>query len=75
MTASVVRSSCCRNTRTRLIANVVTGQLDVRGAAANLSDQANETEQLDELDDITGESDTPDWAWAARNECREANRE
>jgi hypothetical protein len=72
MTASVVRSSCCRNTRTRLIANVVIGQRDVGGASANL---ANETEQLDELDDITGESDTPDWAWAARNECREANRE
>ena len=72
MTASVVRSSCCRNTRTRLIANVVIGQRDVGGASANL---ANETEQLDELDDITGESDTPDWAWAARNECREANLE
>ena len=72
MTASVVRSSCCRNTRTRLIANVVIGQRDVGGASAN---QANGTEQLDELDDVTGEIDTPDWTWVERNECREANRE
>ena len=75
MTASVVRSSCYRNTHTRLIADVITGQRNVGGVAANLSDQANGTEQLDGLDDVTGETDTPDWTWAARNECREANRE
>lgn len=75
MTVSVVRSSCYRNTHARLIADVITGQRNVVGVAANLSDQANMMEQVDGLDDVIGETDTPDWAWAARNEYREANRE
>ena len=38
---------------TRLIADVVTGKLDVREAAARLPDEADETEPLNETDDLT----------------------
>jgi len=49
--------------RTRLIADVVTGKLDVREAAARLPDEAEETEPLDEIEaegeaDETGADDT-----------------
>jgi type I restriction enzyme S subunit len=37
-----------REYRTRLIADVVTGKLDVRGAAAKLPDEAEEPERLDD---------------------------
>ena len=40
--------SLLREYRTRLIADVVTGKLDVREAAANLPEELNETEILDE---------------------------
>ena len=40
--------SLLREYRTRLIADVVTGKLDVREAAANLPEELNETEVLDE---------------------------
>ncbi len=59
--------------RTRLIADVVTGKLDVREAAAELSDQGNETEPRDEFDDVTDKANIPDWTWAARN-GRRTNR-
>jgi len=36
--------------RTRLIADVVTGKLDVREAAARLPDEADEPEPVDESD-------------------------
>ncbi len=39
--------------RTRLIADVVTGKLDVREAAAHLPDEAEELEPLDEADALT----------------------
>jgi type I restriction enzyme S subunit len=39
--------------RTRLIADVVTGKLDVREAAAQLPDDEQDTHRLDELDEIS----------------------
>ena len=39
-----------REYRTRLIADVVTGKLDVRAAAARLPDEVEELEPLDEAD-------------------------
>ena len=41
--------------RTRLIADVVTGKLDVRGAAAQLPEEADETEQCQETNDEKSE--------------------
>ena len=41
-----------REYRTRLIADVVTGKLDVREAAANLPEESDESEPLDETDDL-----------------------
>ena len=41
-----------REYRTRLIADVVTGKLDVREAAANLPDEPDDPEPLDETDDL-----------------------
>ncbi|HOW15194.1 restriction endonuclease subunit S [Methanosarcina sp.] len=48
--------SLLREYRTRLIADVVTGKLDVREAAASLPEETNETEALDE--ELTDEEDT-----------------
>jgi type I restriction enzyme S subunit len=45
---------------TRLIAEVVTGRVDVREAAANLPDEPDEPESLDDIDDLAGESDAVD---------------
>ena len=45
-----------REYRTRLIADVVTGKLDVRQAAASLPDEAGELEDWDDLE-AEGESD------------------
>ena len=42
-----------REYRTRLIADVVTGKLDVREAAARLPDEREEPEPLDEVDTLT----------------------
>ncbi len=42
-----------REYRTRLIADMVTGKLDVREAAARLPDEAEEPEPLDEADGMT----------------------
>jgi hypothetical protein len=42
-----------REYRTRLIADVVTGKLDVREVAATLPDEANEREELDGAETIT----------------------
>jgi len=44
--------------RTRLIADVVTGKLDVHEAVANLPEETDEPEPLDEADDIMDEGDT-----------------
>jgi type I restriction enzyme S subunit len=41
-----------REYRTRLIADVVTGKLDVREAAANLPDEPGRPEPLDEIDEL-----------------------
>jgi type I restriction enzyme S subunit len=51
-----------REYRTRLIADVVTGKLDVREAAARLPDEADEPEPLDEADAVadSDEADTDD---------------
>ena len=43
-------NSLVQEYRTRLIADVVTGKLDVREAAANLADEPEEVEPPDELD-------------------------
>ena len=42
--------SLLREYRTRLIADVVTGKLDVRAAAANLPDESDEPVALDDTD-------------------------
>lgn len=44
--------SLLREYRTRLIADVVTGKLDVREAASRLPDEADEPEALDEAEDL-----------------------
>jgi len=50
-----------REYRTRLIADVVTGKLDVREAAARLPEEAGEPEPLDEADALSDvEEDTAD---------------
>ena len=50
-----------REYRTRLIADVVTGKLDVRAAAARLPDEVEELEPLDEADAlIDGEEESTD---------------
>ena len=41
-----------REYRTRLIADVVTGKLDVRDAVANLPEEPEEPETLDEADEL-----------------------
>ena len=53
--------SLLREYRTRLIADVVTGKLDVRAAAARLPDEVEELEPLDEADAlIDGEEEPTD---------------
>ena len=48
-----------REYRTRLIADIVTGKLDVREAAARLPDEVGEPEPLDETDALTDIEDEP----------------
>ena len=50
--------SLLREYRTRLIADVVTGKLDVRAAAANLPDETDESEAADDTDALA-EGDEP----------------
>ena len=45
--------------RTRLIADVVTGKLDVREAAARLPDEVDELESLNEADTLTDGREAP----------------
>ena len=62
--------SLLREYRTRLIADVVTGKLDVREAAAQLPDEAEEPEPLDETDALTdGEDERADDLDAATQEA------
>ena len=59
--AALAEMSLLREYRTRLIADVVTGKLDVREAVARLPDEAEELEPLDDVDVLTnGEEDTAD---------------
>jgi type I restriction enzyme S subunit len=61
---------CTREYRTRLIADVVTGKLDVREAAAALPEEVEEAEPLGEVeapadeetafDEVEAEADTGD---------------
>jgi len=46
-----------RDYRTRLIADVVTGKLDVREAAANLPDEPYDFEPIDEADSLIDDTD------------------
>lgn len=46
-----------REYRTRLITDVVTGQLDVREAVSSLPDESGEPDELSLMDDILGEGD------------------
>jgi type I restriction enzyme S subunit len=48
--------------RTRMIADVVTGKLDVRDAAAHLPDEVEEAEPLDEIENQDDEPDADDTA-------------
>jgi type I restriction enzyme, S subunit len=49
-----------REYRTRLLADVVTGQLDVRAAVAKLPEEPVESERLDEVETVTEADDTAD---------------
>ena len=50
-----------REYRTRLIADVVTGKLDVRAAAAKLPEETDEIEPLDGAEDLgEGDEETED---------------
>lgn len=50
-----------REYRTRLVADVVTGKLDVRAAAAKLPEETDEPERLDDEDALTeGDEETGD---------------
>jgi type I restriction enzyme S subunit len=51
--------SLLREYRTRLIADVVTGKLDVREAAARLPDEVEEPEPLDEAAGVTDDEEEP----------------
>ena len=63
--------SLLREYRTRLIADVVTGKLDVREAAARLPEEVAETEPLDETDVLIDTEDAPaDDVDAAPEEAR-----
>jgi len=49
-TQAALAVNLCREFRTRLIADVVTGKLDVREAAARLPEEAGESGPIDEVD-------------------------
>lgn len=65
--------SLLREYRTRLIADVVTGKLDVYAAAANLPNDANEPEAPDDTDALAeADADTTDGDFDAAPEETEA---
>ncbi len=65
--------SLLREWRTRLIADVVTGKLDVRAAAANLPDEADEPEAPADSEALAeGDEDTADGDLDAAPEEAEA---
>ena len=47
------RSNCSRNTERKLIADVVTGKLDVREAAAQLPDETHDQDPIEESGPLT----------------------
>jgi type I restriction enzyme S subunit len=63
LNAAIERAHCeislLREYRTRLIADVVTGKLDVREAAARLPDEAEEPELVDEGDAMSAVDEEP----------------
>jgi hypothetical protein len=62
--------SLLREYRTRLIADVVTGKLDAREAAASLPDEAEELEPLDDTEPLTdGEEATNNDPYAETKEA------
>ena len=63
-----------REYRPRLIADVVTGKLDVREAAANFPDKINMAKQLIDTEGLTSETDAPDWPCTTGDEYRKAIR-
>jgi hypothetical protein len=73
MVAQVEREiALVREYRIRLIADVVTGKLDVREAAARLPDGAPEPEPLEDSGDVTEAVDEPDDTDVAAEEEPEA---
>ena len=52
--------SLLREYRTRLIADVVTGKVDVREVAARLPEEAEERELIDETETLTDDSEMPE---------------
>ena len=58
-TSAQRETSLLREYRTRLIADVVTGKLDVREAASRLPDEVEEPEPLDETDALTEGKEEP----------------
>jgi type I restriction enzyme, S subunit len=52
--------SLLREYRTRLIADVVTGKLDVREAAVRLPDEAEEAELMDDAETLTDDNEMPE---------------
>ena len=63
-TSAQRETSLLREYRTRLTADVVTGKLDVREAAARLPDEVEELEPLDEADALIDGEDEPTAALA-----------
>jgi len=64
ISATMNQIDLLRELRTRLIADVVTGQLDVRAAAAALPDEPTDDEPLDDADD-SGDDNVDDGGDAA----------
>ena len=65
--------SLLREYRTRLIADVVTGKLDVRAAAAKLPEETDEPEPLDDAEALVeGDAETEDTDLDAVTEEAEA---
>ena len=58
-TSAQREASLLREYRTRLIADVVTGKLDVRAAAARLPDEVEELEPLDEAEAVIDGEEEP----------------
>jgi type I restriction enzyme S subunit len=67
--------SLLREYRTRLIADVVTGKLDVREAASQLPDEVPEMEAVDELDDGAETDEAADFESATDMDAEAAEAE